>query len=174
MIVLGRVTAPYGVKGWLKLHPFGDDPGSWRAIRHWWLGSDDKDFSGWRALPLQALRQQGGGWVFKLTGIDDRNQAEALCGNYVGAPRDALPATEEDEYYWADLIGLAVVNEQQDPLGRVTGMIESGAHAGMVGKDSERGAAEKQPQRLLPFVEAVVKNVDLTAGQITVDWQKDW
>ena len=171
MIVLGRLTAPYGVKGWLRLHPFGDEPERWREIRHWWLGSDDQEFSGWRAWTLQTLRQQGNGWVVKLTGIDDRDAAEKMVGQFVGAPRNALPATEADEYYWADLVGLAVVNDKQETLGRVTELIESGAHAVMVVEEGEGKTAIK---RLLPFVGQVVKDVDVPAGVVRVDWERDW
>jgi 16S rRNA processing protein RimM len=171
MVVLGRITAPYGVKGWLRLHPFGDDPASWRAMKRWWLGVDEHDFSGWRAYPLQTMRLQGKDWVVKLTGVDDRNGAEQMVGNFVGAPRDDLPATDEDEFYWADLIGLAVVNEKQEPLGRVIEMIESGAHAVMM---VQEGEGEHARQRLIPFVGHVVKNVDVPAGVMQVDWERDW
>lgn len=171
MIVLGRIVAPYGVKGWLWLHPFGDDPERWREIKRWWLGSDEKEYSGWRAWPLQAMRRQGKGWIVKLTGIDDRGGAEQLAGQYVGAPRAALPAPEEGEYYWADLIGLQVVNGRQESLGRVAEMIESGAHAVMVVTEGEGEAAI---ERLLPFVGQVVKEVDVPAGVIRVDWERDW
>jgi 16S rRNA processing protein RimM len=171
MIVLGRITAPHGVKGWLKLHPFGDDPASWREIKHWWLGESEEDFGGWRAYPLQALRLQGKSWVVKLTGIDGRDAAEQVVGQYVGAPRTALPPTEEGEYYWADLVGLPVVNEKQESLGRVTEMLESGAHAVMVVMAGEGETAQK---RLLPFVGQVVKDVAVSAGRITVDWELDW
>ncbi len=132
MVVLGRVTAPYGVQGWVRLHAFGDDPGRWREIDRWWLGREENDFSGWRAYPLQGLRLHGKSWVAKLVGVDDRNGAEQLVGQYVGAPRSALPATEQDEYYWGDLVGLSVVNAKQELLGCVTELIESGAHAVMV------------------------------------------
>jgi 16S rRNA processing protein RimM len=171
MIVLGRITAPYGVKGWLRLHPFGDDPGRWCEMPRWWLGSDEEDFSGWRAWPLQAMRLQGKSWVVKLTGVEDRDGAEQLVGQFVGAPRDALPATDQDEYYWADLVGLRVVNEKQETLGRVTEMIESGAHAVMVVTE---GDGELTRQRLLPFVGQVVKDVDVPAGVVRVDWERDW
>jgi 16S rRNA processing protein RimM len=171
MIVLGRLTAPYGVKGWLRLHPFGDDPESWREIKHWWLGRDDQDFSGWKSWSLQTLRQQGNGWVVKLTGVEDRLAAEQLVGCFVGAPRDALPATEQDEFYWVDLVGLAVVNEKQEALGRVTELIESGAHAVMVVQEGEGNTVR---QRLLPFVGQVVMDVDVPAGVVRVDWERDW
>lgn len=171
MIVLGRIIAPYGVKGWLRLHPFGDDPERWQEIQRWWLGADDNDFSTWRAWPLQSMRLQGKGWVVKLTGVDDRNGAEQLVGQYVGAPRTALPATAQDEFYWADLVGLAVVNERQEALGHVAELIESGAHAVMVVK---AGEGRDVVERLLPFVGPVVKDVDVPAGVIRVDWERDW
>jgi 16S rRNA processing protein RimM len=171
MIVLGRIVAPYGVKGWLRLHPFGDDPGRWREIGRWWLGRDEQDFSGWKSWPVQTMRQHGNGWVAKLTGIEDRAAAEQLVGQFVGAPRNALPATGQDEYYWADLVGLTVVNEKQETLGRVTALIESGAHAVMVVREGEGDAAV---ERLLPFVGQVVKDVDVPAGAMRVDWQRDW
>jgi 16S rRNA processing protein RimM len=171
MIVLGRITAPYGVKGWLRLHPFGDDPGSWSNIQHWWLGADEASFGDWRAFRLQTMRLQGKSWLVKLTGVDGRDAAEALVGQYVGAPRAALPQTAADEYYWDDLVGLQVVNQEEHPLGRVVEMIESGAHAVMV---VMAGDGEKAQRRLLPFVGAVVKTVDVAAGRMTVDWQADW
>lgn len=167
MVVLGRITAPYGVQGWVRLHAFGDDPDRWREIANWWLGRDETDFSAWRAYPFQGLRLQGKGWVAKLVGVDDRNGAEQLIGQFVGAPRSALPAPVQDEYYWADLIGLSVVNEKQELLGRLAEMLESGAHAVMVVIDGDT-------RRLLPFVGHVVKTVDVAAGKICVDWELDW
>jgi 16S rRNA processing protein RimM len=171
MVVLGRITAPYGVKGWLKLHPFGDDPASWSKISRWWLGSDDTDFSTWRACALQFLRPHGKGWVVKLAGVDDRSAAEALTGQYFGAPRAALPQTEPDEFYWADLLGLKVINAAGESLGCVIEMIESGAHAVMV---VVAGDQADRTERLLPFVEHVVKEVDVPGGVIHVDWECDW
>lgn len=171
MVVLGRITAPYGVHGWMRLHPFGDDPESWRGIKRWWLGADSADFSGWSAYALQTMRLHGKSWVIKLTGVEDRSTAEGLVGFYVGAPRDALPKTEQDEYYWADLLGLEVVNEQNESLGQVAEMLESGAHAVMVVR---LGVGEEAEERLLPFVGQVVKDVDVPAGVMHVAWERDW
>ncbi|HTZ00494.1 MAG TPA: ribosome maturation factor RimM, partial [Rhodocyclaceae bacterium] len=116
MIVLGRIVAPYGVKGWVKVHPFGDDPAAWREMPSLWLGADAEG-STWQAFELTALRAHGGGLVAKLAGVDDRSAAEAVSGRFVAAPRHALPRTGENEFYWADLIGLEVVNEQDEHLG---------------------------------------------------------
>lgn len=172
MVVLGRITAPYGVQGWVRLHPFGDDPGRWREISSWWLGRDENDFSGWCAYPLQAIRLHSKGWIVKLTGVDDRSGAERLVGNYFGAPREELPKTDLGEFYWSDLIGLSVVNLGNEPLGRVVDLLESGAHAVLVVTE-ENGRGEKV-ERLLPFVDHVVKEVDIPAGLLRVDWERDW
>ncbi|MDR2614033.1 MAG: ribosome maturation factor RimM, partial [Candidatus Accumulibacter sp.] len=82
-------------------------------------------------------------------------------------PREELPATEAGEYYWDDLVGLEVVNAQERPLGRVAGLIGTAAND-VLRVESGEG------ERLLPFVDAVVREVDVPAGRIRVDWEADW
>jgi 16S rRNA processing protein RimM len=166
MVVLGRIVAPYGVRGWVKVHPLGDDPEAWSEMPQWWLGAD-ADGGSWQPYSLEAFRRHGASWIAKLAGVDDRNGAEAMDGRYVAAPREALPATDGEEYYWTDLIGLAVRNEQGESLGTVDSLLETGAHQVLVVKEGET-------KRLLPFVGQVVKAVDVGAGLIRVDWGMDW
>lgn len=168
MIVLGRIVAPFGVNGWLRVHPFGDDPETWRKMPQWWLSADvDAPQASWKAHGLEGLKRHGDGVVAKLAGIGDRDAAEALGSVFFGAPREALPPPVSDEYYWADLVGLGVVNVQDEPLGRVKSLIETGANAVLVVVDGER-------ERLLPFVEQVVMAVDVAGGMIRVDWDSAW
>lgn len=172
MIVLGRLVAPYGVRGWFKLHPFADDPAAWCGLPQWWLAVDAAQAADtWQAYRLEAVREHGNGLVVKLAGIDDRNAAEALQGAYVGAPREAMPETDADEFYWDDLIGLEVRNDKGESLGRVSSLIAAAANDVMV---VEEGTAETRQERLLPFVGAVVKEVDKAAGVIRVAWERDW
>lgn len=166
MVVLGRIVAPYGVRGWLKIHPLGDDPDAWCEMPQWWLGFDS-DGDVWQPYPLEALRRHGASWIAKLGGIDDRGAAECVDGQYVAAPREAMPQTGQDEYYWTDLIGLAVANEQGEMLGKVQSLLETGAHQVLVVNDGET-------ERLLPFVSQVVKSVDIGGRCIHVSWQTDW
>jgi 16S rRNA processing protein RimM len=168
MIVLGRIVAPFGVHGWLRVHAFGDDPEAWRKMPQWWLSPEvDAPIGCWKAHALEAVKLHGDGVVAKLAGIDDRDGSEALGSCYIGAPREALPLPAQDEYYWADLIGLAVANMQDQSLGRVKSLIETGANHVLVVADGEH-------ERLLPFVEHVVKAVDVAGGTIRVDWDSDW
>ena len=168
MIVLGRIVAPFGVRGWLRIHHFGDDPEAWRKMPQWWLAPDaGAPDPSWKAHGLEAVKLQGDGVVAKLAGIDDRDASESLGNCFVGAPREALPALAKGEYYWSDLIGLAVVNLQNLALGRVKSLIDTAAHPVLVVHNGER-------ERLLPFVGHVVRMVDVAEALIRVDWDSDW
>jgi len=130
-----------------------------------WLGSETGP---WREVKLKSLKVHGDGVVVLFDGVSDRTGAEKLKGTLVGAPREALPATEENEYYWADLIGLDVVNSAGDKLGKVVGLLETGAN------DVLRVVGEDKVEHLLPFVESVVLAVDRQTGVIRVEWGLDW
>jgi 16S rRNA processing protein RimM len=104
--------------------------------------------------------------VGELAGIQTREQALALKGRTVSVQREALPEPEQGRYYLADLVGLEVVNEQGAALGVVTRTYSNGAH------DVIEVAGERT--RLIPWVAAVVKEVDLQAGRVQVEWGADW
>jgi 16S rRNA processing protein RimM len=165
IVVLGRLADPYGIRGWIRLHTFGDDPLSWAAIQSWSISQEGE---AWREVKLLGLKSHANGVVVRLEGIDDRSGAEAVKGFLLGAPKDALPETGEDEFYWGDLLGLTVINEAGEKLGKVAGLIETGANAVL------RVVAEDETERLLPFVAAVVLSVEKEAGLIRVAWGLDW
>lgn len=165
MIVLGRIAAPFGVRGWVKIQAYGDDPEAWRQMPRVWIGTEDD----WRAVELKELNARGGSIVAQFAGVEDRDAAQALTGLLVGAPREALPATGEDVYYWADLVGLDVINLKHERLGRVIGLISSAAHEVLQVRDEAENA-----ERLLPFTARVVREVDRPGRVIRVDWERDW
>jgi 16S rRNA processing protein RimM len=174
MIVLGRISAPYGVKGWVKVHAFGDDPLSWRAMQSWWLAeSAETPEAGWQVVRQLECRMHSGALVVHFAGVDDRSGAENLRGKFIGAPREALPKTARGEYYWADLIGLPVTNLEGVALGKVVSLIESGANTVLEVRD------EAGVERLLPFTAQVVKKVRVggvgpEGRGMDVDWGADW
>ncbi len=165
IVVLGRLAEAYGIRGWIRLHPYGDDPLDWRRIPVWHLG---REGGPWREVELNGLKAHGDGLVVSFAGVADRTAAEALKGQLVGVPREALPETGGDEFYWADLLGLEVVNEEGAGLGKVAGLIETGAN------DVLQVVNDAGEERLLPFVDAVVLEVDKPAGVIRVAWGSDW
>ena len=168
IVVLGKIVGPYGLRGAVKVHPFADDAPAWSKLGYWWFGREGEEVAAWRRTRLTRCRLHGDVLVAELALLSDRTQAEAVQGYLVGVPRECLPAPADGEYYWADLVGLAVRNCGGQPLGRVLGLIETPANTVLRVGDGERA------EQLLPFVAAVVLDVDLGAGTVTVDWEADW
>lgn len=159
---MGRIAAPYGVKGWVKVHPYTEYLDSLLDYDLWRLGKAGS----WRDFQVLDGRPHGKFLLAQLEGIADRGQAEGLLGMEVAVGRDELPPAEEGEYYWDELIGLDVVNTSGVALGRVEGLLETGAH------DVLRVEGERE--RLIPFTAPIVQEVDLSAGRILVDWEADY
>lgn len=167
LVVMGRVAAPYAVSGWLKIQPFTQDVGSLLDYPHWHLGKQGQ----WRSYRLLEGKVHGQTVLACLEGIGDRNAAELLQSYEVAVERNELPQPAEGEYYWDQLTGLEVVNLQGDVLGRVAGLMETGAHEVL----KVVGEYESRPkERLIPFVAALVQTVDLDARRIVVDWGLDY
>lgn len=150
------------------MHAFADDPEAWSRVSVWRMGAEGSSPEVWQEIRVKGSRLHSDALVVRFEGVSDRNGAEALKGMLVGVPREAMPDASKDEYYWADLIGLAVVNAHEECLGTVDRLIETGSN------DVLCVTSEDGKERLLPFVAAVVLDVDLAAQRIRVDWEADW
>ena len=159
MVVMGRVRAPHGLKGWVTIQPFTQEPDGLLDYPEWWLGGSD----GWKLHRVAEVIVRGATMVARFEGISDRDVAAALKGREVAVPRSSMPAAGEGEFYWADLLGLEVRNRAAVSLGRVEKILETGANAVLVVK------GEKEV--LVPLIQDVLVNVDLGAGHLTVDWE---
>jgi len=155
---MGRVAGAYGVRGWIRVAV--DDPADLQKQPQWWVGGAER--------AIEHTKLHSGTLLAKLRGIDDRTQADALNGAAVELPQAALPALAPGQYYWAELVGLTVVNASGEMLGRVKALFSNGAHDVME-LEGEGGA-----RRLLPWVPSVVTQVDLERGSIEVQWGADW
>lgn len=159
---MGRIAAPFGVKGWVKVQPYSEDPGALMDFESWRVGRGAQH----RQYTVEAIQDHGNALVAKLEGIEDRDAAYALRGQEILVARRELPATGENEYYWSDLIGLTVTNREGVELGKVASLMETGAHDVLVVKG--------QREHLIPFVAAFVGKVDLKQGSVEVDWGEDY
>jgi 16S rRNA processing protein RimM len=170
-VILGKVSGAYGVLGWLRIRPFGDNPERWRSITRWQFSSDENDEAAWRSFTLAECRTeagQKGGWLARFQEIDTRDAAEKLKGCLVAAARADLPATDNDEFYWGDLLNMTVVTLAGATLGSVAALLETGAH------DVLRVTNAEGQEWLIPFVSPIVCDVDMDARRIRVDWGLDW
>ena len=156
-ICVARIGAAHGVRGAVKLWTFTEDPLA--VQRYGPLVTKD----GARQFEVTSAREAKGHLVATLKGIATREEAERLNGVELYVTRDKLPATEEDEYYHADLIGLAAVNAANEPLGRVIAIHNFGAG------DIIEIAPPHGATMLLPFTNAVVPSVDLAGGRVVIE-----
>jgi len=155
---MGRVAGAYGVRGWIKVAPGGGVAQTLAAAPEWWIGGE--------AYRVAAAKLHGASVVAQLDGVVSREQALKLKGARVALERAALADPGEGHYYLADLVGLEVHNEQGERLGTVKQWFSSGS------QDMMEVAGSRT--RLIPWVSAVVKEVDLGSGRIVVDWGADW
>lgn len=161
-VVLGRIAAPFGVKGWVKVQPFSEDPGALIGFESWRVGHGGTHTD----YRVETVQDHGKALIAKLAGVDDRDAAYALRGQEVSVAKSGLPPLEENEFYWSDLIGLSVINREGIELGRVDSLMESGANDLLVVKGGR--------EYLIPFVAALVGKVDVAGGTIEVDWGEDY
>jgi 16S rRNA processing protein RimM len=161
-IVMGRIAAPFGIKGWVKVQPYSEDPGTLMDFESWRIGRGELQ----TYYAVEAAQGHGKALVAKLAGIEDRDAAYALRGQEISVAKSALPPPEENEFYWSDLIGLKVVNREGIELGRVDNLMESGANDLLVVKGTR--------EHLIPFVAAFVGKIDLAGKTIEVDWGEDY
>ena len=156
-VCVARIGAPHGVRGAVKLWTFTEDP---LALKHYGpLMTKD----GARQFEVTHAREAKGHLVATLKGIATRDEAEKLNGLELYVAREKLPATDDDEYYHADLIGLAAVTSANEPLGRVIAIHNFGAG------DIIEIAPPQGTTMLLPFTNAVVPTVDLANGRVVIE-----
>lgn len=163
MVVMGKVVAAQGLQGWIKIQVYTEYPDSLLDYDTWYLA----DGQSWQPRKVVEANVHGKVLVAKLQDIADRTAAEKYKGLLVAVPREQLPPAEEDEYYWSDLIGLAVENQAGDKLGAVESLLETGANDVLV----VRG---EQGELLIPFIASVIRQVNMKDRMIRVDWQADY
>jgi len=159
---MGRIVAPFGVKGWIKVEPLTAAAKSLLAYPSWWIGEG----ADWEQRVIAEARQQGGMVVARIAGCDDRDAAEGYRGRQIAVARQQLPVTHANEYYWVDLIGLNVVNEAGREFGKVIRILETGANDVLL--------VQGERERLIPFIAEVITGVDLQAGEMRVNWNADY
>jgi 16S rRNA processing protein RimM len=156
-ICVARIGAAHGVRGAVRLWTFTEDP--FAVTRYGPLVTKD----GARSFEVANARGGKGHLVAMLKGVTTRNEAERLNGIELYVTREKLPATDADEYYHADLIGLAAVTTAEEPLGKVIAIHNFGAG------DIIEIAPPRGPTMLLPFSNAVVPTVDIAGGRVVIE-----
>lgn len=167
LLVIGRLLAPHGVRGWIKFRSFTEDPIACFDFSPWTIRSSGSPRLPVREIEVLECREQGELFLLRLAGVDDRDQAQRLSGSDVSVPVNELPELDDSEYYWRELIGMSVRNSGGTSLGQVTDVMDNGAHDVLVVQASDR-------ERLIPFLAPYLQSVERSTRLIVVDWNEDW
>lgn len=174
LVLVGYVSGAYGLNGWVRIRPYAADADALLTAKTWWLDKPEL-----HDVDMMQAKMHSGDVVAQLMGVAGREAAEGLRGTAVHISRAHFPALSDDEFYWVDLIGLAVVNLQGEALGVVADMMDNGAHpilrVGRLPASAGEGpTADAGAEILIPFVEQFVREVDQAGKKITVDWGLDY
>lgn len=164
LVAVGRVGAPHGLNGWLKVEPLTDDPERFSSLEYVCVSLANEEP---RRFELEEIKYQPRHVLIKLEGVDDRDAAAKLSGAYIKIPESLVPPAGEDEYYYYQLQGLRVETTQGEHLGALDNITQSGGNdvywiLTPDGKD----------HRLVPALKRGIKEIDLQRGLMIVD--KDW
>ena len=165
-IIVGKINGVYGVKGWVKVFSETDPREGITKYNPWYLKQQGK----WREVKVESGRRQAKTIVAKLEGFNDRDESLLLNGAVIGIEPGQMDSLKEDEFYWRDLMGCRVVNQQDIELGVVEKILETGANDVLVVKSSQ-----DDREHLVPWtIGTTVIEVDLEQRSILVDWDDDF
>lgn len=161
LILVGKIGAPWGVKGFARVHSFTQPSTNLAKFTEWHVCHQGK----WKVQPVESSQCHAKGLVVKLTGVETRDDAELLTHAEVYVKREQFTQPKKNTFYWVDLIGMQVFNQNGDDYGILTSLYETGAHDNMI---IDR---EGQPSLHIPFLfDVFVLSVDLQTRKIVVDW----
>lgn len=173
LVLVGYISGAFGLQGWVKIRPYSSTADALLSAKTWWLESPQQPEV--HDIDRMECKIHGEDVVARVVGVADRNAAEALKGTTVKISRSHFPALPDGEFYWLDLIGLSVENLQGESLGLVRDLMDNGAHPILRVAAAEVPESElSKHERLIPFVDSFVKEVDQGTRKITVDWGLDY
>jgi 16S rRNA processing protein RimM len=158
-VVVGRFGRAHGVRGDIFIISFTEPHTNILDYSPWLIEKNGE----WQPLSITSTKLHDHQIVVHIKNCDDRDLAKLYTNSDIAVPIEALPKLEGEEYYWSQLIGLNVVNQQGETLGHVIEVLETGANDVLVVK----GLTE----HLVPYTKEAVLNIDLTTNQITVNWE---
>lgn len=170
-VEVGQFGSVYGVRGWLRIHSYTEIPESIFEYKPWFIKNKSE---GWREIQLVEWKRHAGGYICKLEGFDQREDAQFLTNFSVFIDESVLPELPEGEFYINSLIGMKVINQEGYDLGEIVDLMETGANDVLVIKANENDEYGKK-ERLLPLVfDTTILNVDKDTNIVNVIWDPDF
>lgn len=162
-VITGRLARPYGIRGWIKVLSFTDPIQNLLTYKNWYIQHQHT----WQNFSLSTGRIQGSFLVVKLEGLNNPEAVKQYTNDLIAVERSTFPPLKENEYYWADLIGMQIVTIDGVPLGRVKSLLETGSNDVLI-------ISNQGHEHLIPYLSHVVKSVDIKNKIITVEWDANF
>ena len=163
IVVVGRIGAAFGIKGWCHVHSFTDPPSNLTQFSQLLVRDPSAD---WQPLQSFEFQPHQAGLILKLNNHESRNAAEQFVNFELGLKRSALPQLEKNEFYWSDLVGLQVINANEDRLGIVQEILDTG-------KQNVMRVENTESVYLIPLIKPILLKIDLES-HISVQWDASW
>lgn len=180
-LIVGRITGVYGIQGWLKIFSYTDPMEAIVDYNPWYIRAENRKNAPWTAVKLKAGKRHAKTVIAKLEGCNDCDTAMSYIGNEISIKLEQLEDLKgKDEYYWRDLLGMRVINQQGIALGTVKNLMETGANDVLVVTSENEVAEEtstekKHKEHLIPWtMNNAIIAVDVEQGVIEVDWDADF
>jgi 16S rRNA processing protein RimM len=158
-VIVGKIGTTYGIKGWLKIHAFSSSVTNMLDYVPWYLEENKT----WKAIKISEAKTHGKGIIAHIDGFDSPEKARLLTGKNIAVKRSQLAPLKKNEYYWADLEGLTVINQHGETLGKIIYLMETGSNDVLVIKGEKEHA--------IPFLlDEVIVSVDLDKKEMRVNW----
>lgn len=159
-LIIGKIGSTYGTKGWIKITSYTEVIAQILDYRPWYI----EDANTWKPIEIEKSQLHGKGIIIKFTGFDSPEQARLLNGKNIAIQRSQLPKLAKNEYYWSDLKGLTVIDQNGHVLGKVIYLIETGSNDVLVIKGKKEYA--------IPYLLGkVITDVDLAKSEMRVNWE---
>lgn len=167
LIEMGKVGAPHGIRGWVRVHADPEGAASLAEYPRWFIRDPGTRGARGSEVRVEKARAQGGRLLAKLSGTDTRDDAERIRGFAVLVARAAFRRLEPDRFYWCDLVGMEVRTRQGEALGSVSDVFRTPSNDVLV-------VGAGRDEILVPFLKSVVTGIDGGRGTITVEWERDY
>jgi 16S rRNA processing protein RimM len=162
-IIVGRIGKSYGVFGWVKVYSYTEPTEKILTYPHWFIKIKNQ----FQPLTVETTKMMSGKLTVKFHEIDSPENAKQYANLELFIPKEDLPALDNDEFYWDDLIGCHVINRKSELLGEVKKLLSTGANDVLVVENADK-------RILIPYLNHVIDKVDIKTKTITVDWDADY
>jgi 16S rRNA processing protein RimM len=161
-LLIGQINGLFGVQGWVKLFSYAHPRKNILSYQPWHIKVDGV----WTTLDIVKGREQGKTIVAQLKDVVDREDSRRYIGVELYIEKSQLPQLAQGEYYWDELTGLEVINNQGIILGTISYLVDTGANNVMV--------VNGKKEHWVPYIEPFLISIDMDKRQILVDWDEDF